>query len=70
MGGVGIPLGARDFSFLHKVYNGSVAHPASYSMGTWGLKLAELEADDSPPSNYEVKNRGAIPPLSSFIFVI
>jgi hypothetical protein len=28
--------GARDFSLLHSVQTGSVAHPASYPVGIWG----------------------------------
>jgi hypothetical protein len=62
--GVRFPAGARDFSILHS----SGAHPASYAMGTgddfpW-VKRPGREADHSPPSSAEVKNGGAIPPLS------
>jgi hypothetical protein len=53
---------------LHSVQTESGAHPASYSMGTWGnflgMKRLGLEADHSLPFNAEVKNGGAIPPLS------
>jgi hypothetical protein len=30
------PAGAGNFSLHHRVQNGSVAHPASYTMGIWG----------------------------------
>jgi hypothetical protein len=33
---VRFPAGAGNFSFNHRVQNGSVAHPASYTMGTRG----------------------------------
>jgi hypothetical protein len=52
------PAGAGNFS-LHRVQNGSVAHPASYPMGTRGSfpggKAAGREADHSPPTCAEVK---------------
>jgi hypothetical protein len=51
--------GAGNFSFHHRVQNGSGAHPASYLMGTrgssLGVKLPGREADHSPPSTAEVK---------------
>jgi hypothetical protein len=51
--------------FLHSVHSGSSAHPASYPVGTGnifpGLQRQEHEADHSPPSSAEIKNRGAIP---------
>jgi hypothetical protein len=54
------------FFLMHSVQTGSGAHPASYPMGTGaislGVKLQGREADNSP-SNAEVKNGGAIPPL-------
>jgi hypothetical protein len=31
-----VPAGAGNFSLHHRVQNGSVAHPASYPMGTRG----------------------------------
>jgi hypothetical protein len=34
------PAGAGNFSLHHCVQNGSGAHPASYSMGTWGSSPA------------------------------
>jgi hypothetical protein len=56
--------GIRNFSPLHSVR----AHPASYPMGTGGslsgVKQPRREADHSPPCSAEVKNVGAIPPLS------
>jgi hypothetical protein len=44
---------AGNFS-LHRVQNGSGAHPASYLTGTRGSFLGG-EADRSPPSSAEVK---------------
>jgi hypothetical protein len=35
--GVRFPAGAKAFSLLHSVQTGSVAHPASYPMGSMGL---------------------------------
>jgi hypothetical protein len=52
------PAGAGNFS-LHRVQNGSGAHPASYPTGTRGLSLGVKrpgrEADHSPPPSAEVK---------------
>jgi hypothetical protein len=57
---VRFPAGAGNFSFHHRVQNGSGTHPASYPMGTRGFfpgdKAAAREADHSPPSSTEVKN--------------
>jgi hypothetical protein len=36
---VRFPAGAGNFSLNHRVQNGSVAHPASYAMGTRALSL-------------------------------
>jgi hypothetical protein len=51
---------AGNFSLHHRVQTGSVAHPASYPMGTRGCfpggKAAGCEADHSPPSIAEVRN--------------
>jgi hypothetical protein len=56
---VRFPAGAGNFSFHHRVQNGSGAHPASYPMGTRGsslvIKRPGREADHSPPSSAEVK---------------
>jgi hypothetical protein len=46
--------------FLHRVQIGSEAHTEVISPG---LERLGRESDDSPPSNTEVKNSGAIPPL-------
>jgi hypothetical protein len=58
--GVRVPAGAGNFSFHHRVQNGSGARPASYPMGTRGsspgVKAAGGEADHLPPSNAAVKN--------------
>jgi hypothetical protein len=57
---VRFPAGAGNFSILHRVQNGSRAHPASYPMGTRGSfpggKAAGREADHSPPSSAQVKD--------------
>jgi hypothetical protein len=44
--GVGpqVPVGARVFSLLHVVQTGSVAHPASYPMGSRGLSPGDKAA--------------------------
>jgi hypothetical protein len=58
---VRFPAGARNFSLHYCVQNGSGAHPASYPMGTRGsfpgVKRPGQEADHSPPSSAEVKER-------------
>jgi hypothetical protein len=60
--------GARDFSLLHSVPTGSGAHPAYSLLSTGahspGVKRPGREADHSPACSAEVKNGGAIPPLS------
>jgi hypothetical protein len=62
-------LWGRDFSPLHSFQTSCGAHPASYPMITGkeafssGVKRLRHEADDSPPSTFEVMNGGAIPPL-------
>jgi hypothetical protein len=66
--GVRFQAGARDFSLLHTVQNGSVAQPPPYSMKTaavsTGIKRPGREVDHSYPSSAEVKTDGAIPQLS------
>jgi hypothetical protein len=67
MAWVQFPAGVRFFS--SPVQTGSEAYPASDPRGTAeavspGVKRQGREADHSPPSNAEVKNGGAIPPLS------
>jgi hypothetical protein len=51
--------GAGNFSFHHRVQNGSGAHPASYPMVlgdlSLGVKRPGREAVHSPPSSDEVK---------------
>jgi hypothetical protein len=55
---VRFPQGAENFS-LHRLQNGSGAHPASYPKGTRGsfprVKWSGREADHSLPSSAEVK---------------
>jgi hypothetical protein len=58
--GLRFPAGAGNLSLLHRVQNGSGAHPASYPIGTGiyfpGGKAAGCEVEHSPPSSAEVKN--------------
>jgi hypothetical protein len=59
--GVRSPAGAKDFSSNLCVQTGSVAHPASCTMGTGGLiprgkARPGRDADHSPPSSAEVVN--------------
>jgi hypothetical protein len=67
-GGIGVRFeaGARDFSVLHKVQDGSQAHPASYIEGagaiSLGAKRLGREADRSHLPCAEVKNGGTIAP--------
>jgi hypothetical protein len=53
--------GAGNFSLHHRVQNGSGAHPASYpwvpGAFSLGVKRQGREADYSPPSSAEVKER-------------
>jgi hypothetical protein len=56
------PIGAEDFSSSPCVQTGSEAHPASYPMGTGGpfpggKARPGRDADHSPPSSAEVKNK-------------
>jgi hypothetical protein len=55
---------AYDFSLLHVVQTGSVAHSASYTNGTGvlsqGGNRSRRETDQSPRSSAEVKKGGAI----------
>jgi hypothetical protein len=57
-----------DFSLLHRIETGYRAHPASYPMGTWGSFPGVMgpgrEAEHSPQSSVEVKNGGAVHPLT------
>jgi hypothetical protein len=54
--GVRSPAGAKDFSCSLFVQTGSVAHPASYTMGSGGKARPGRDADHSPPSSAEVVN--------------
>jgi hypothetical protein len=64
---VQFPAEAREFSLVHSVQAGSAAYPAFYRIGPEGsfpgIKRPRREADYSLPSA-EVKNGGAIPPLT------
>jgi hypothetical protein len=57
---VRFPAGAGNFSLHYWVQNGSVAHSASYPVGTGalslGVKRPGREVDHLPPSVAEVKN--------------
>jgi hypothetical protein len=63
-----IPSKGKIVSLLHNIQAGSGAQPASYPMGTGGdflgTKLLGLQADPFLPSSAEIKNGGAIPPLT------
>jgi hypothetical protein len=53
------PAGANDFSSSPCIQTGSGAHPASYTVGTWGpfsggKARQGRDADHSPPSSAEV----------------
>jgi hypothetical protein len=58
--GIRVRAGAGNVSLHHCVQTGSVAHPASYPMGTrgssLGIKRPGREADHWLPSSAEVKN--------------
>jgi hypothetical protein len=60
MAGVRFLAGARNFPLPHNVQTSSGA-PTALSPG---VKLLGHEVDHSPPSTAEVKNGGAIPPIS------
>jgi hypothetical protein len=66
--GVRLLTGERDYSLLHSVKTDSGAHPAYCSVGTGGdvpgVKWPVREAEHSRSSGVEVKNDGAMPPLS------
>jgi hypothetical protein len=53
----------RDYSLLHSVQTGSGAESVPEALSP-GVKRQGREADHSPPSRAEVKNGGAVPPLS------
>jgi len=60
--GIQFPAEAKDFSSSLSVQTSSEAHPASYLMGTEspfpGCKARPgRDADQSPPSSAEVKNK-------------
>jgi hypothetical protein len=50
------PAGAEDFFSILCVQTGSVAHPASCTMGTGGKARPGRDADHSLPSRAEVEN--------------
>jgi hypothetical protein len=65
--GFDTPAGTRNFFLLHSAQTISGAHPAFYILVEWapgalstGVKLPGCEADNSTPSNAEIKNGGAI----------
>jgi hypothetical protein len=67
---VRFPAGTGNFSFHHRVQNGSGAYPAPYPMGTGalslGVKRLGCEADRSPPYSARSRMCGAIPPLPQY----
>jgi hypothetical protein len=68
------PARAGNFSLHHRVQNGSVAHPASYPMGTKGSfpggKAAGAWTDHSPPSSAEVKNVWSYTSIHPYVFMV
>jgi hypothetical protein len=70
---VRFPAGAGKFSLHHRVQNGSVAHSASYPMGSGALSLRVKrpgrEADHSPPSSADVKNPWSYTSTSRYVFM-
>jgi hypothetical protein len=58
-----LKLSRQNLSLLHSVQTDPEAHPASYPMGTRGVKRQGRVADHSPPSSAEVKKSEAIHPL-------
>jgi hypothetical protein len=70
---VRLPAGAGNFSLLHRVQNGSGAHPASYLMSTRGSfpgsKVAGREVDYSPPSSAEVENAWSYTSTPQYVFM-
>jgi hypothetical protein len=69
--GVRFPVGARDFSLLHRVPTDSGTHPASYpkNIGAPVIKRPGREAEYSPPPSDEVNYGGAIPSLPPHVFM-
>jgi hypothetical protein len=63
--GVQFPAEEIFFCFLER-QTGSRAHPASYPVE---VKLPECETDHSSSSSAEVKNGGAVPPLTPYDFM-
>jgi hypothetical protein len=55
------------FSLLHNAQTASKHHPASYTMGTPGIKRPGSEAHHSFLPSDEVNNGGAIPPLTKHL---
>jgi hypothetical protein len=53
-------------SLLHVINTGSGAHPAFYTVGTWGsfmgVNQPKCEAGHSPPTPAEVKETQIYPP--------
>jgi len=73
--GVRFPAGAGNFSFRHRVQTGSGADPSSYPMDT-GVSFPEGKAGEA--WNWPLtciycrgqRMRGAIPPLSKYVFMV
>jgi hypothetical protein len=64
---VRFPAGAGNFS-LHRVQNGSEAHPASYPMGSMGsFQGVKLTTHLYLVPSHRM--RGAIPPLPQYVFM-
>jgi hypothetical protein len=60
--GVRFPAGARELTLLFNVQTGSETGPTT-GVSLPGVTRPGREGDDSPPSNAEIKNDGAVSPL-------
>jgi hypothetical protein len=61
-------LEGKQFSFLHVVQTGSVAHPTSYPMGTGG-SFPGLQAYNSPPTNAGAKKMWIYTSTPPYVFM-
>jgi hypothetical protein len=63
----------RNCSVLQRVQTGSMAYPASYSMGRGssfpGVKRTRREADNALPSSTEVKKNWSFTSTSPYVFI-
>jgi hypothetical protein len=66
---VRFPAGAGNFSLHRRVQNGFGAHPASYSMGTWGQSGRGVKLTTHLYLVPRSRMRGATPPLPQYVFM-